>query len=176
PPAGAGVWPRAAKSIERPAEAQRVLGVAATTMTPTEVVRAILRAPVDLLWNGGIGTYVKAHDETNADVGDKANDAVRLDGRELRCRVVAEGGNLGFTERGRIEYSLAGGRINTDAIDNSAGVDCSDHEVNLKILLDCVVANGGLTVAERNALLADMTDEGPAHLPRDNYGQDHAPG
>ena len=151
--AGGGVWPRTAKSIELPAEAQRVLGVTVTSMTPAEVVRAILRAPVDLLWNGGIGTYVKAHDETNAEVGDKANDAVRLDGRDLRCKVVAEGGNLGFTERGRIEYALAGGRINTDAIDNSAGVDCSDHEVNLKILLDDVVANGGLTVAERNDLL-----------------------
>ena len=174
--AGGGVWPRTAKSIELPAEAQRVLGVAATSMTPAEVVRAILRAPVDLLWNGGIGTYVKAHDETNAEVGDKANDAVRLDGRELRCKVVAEGGNLGFTERGRIEYALAGGRINTDAIDNSAGVDCSDHEVNLKVLLDDVVANGGLTVEERNVLLADMTDEVAAHVLRDNYEQNEALG
>ena len=174
--AGGGVWPRTAKSIELPAEAQRVLGVAATSMTPAEVVRAILRAPVDLLWNGGIGTYVKAHDETNAEVGDKANDAVRLDGRELRCKVVVEGGNLGFTERGRIEYALAGGRINTDAIDNSAGVDCSDHEVNLKVLLDDVVANGGLTVEERNVLLADMTDEVAAHVLRDNYEQNEALG
>ena len=96
----------------------------------------MLRAPVDLLWNGGIGTYVKASTETHADAGDKANDAVRVDGGELRCRVVGEGGNLGFTQRGRIEYALAGGAINTDAIDNVAGVNCSDHEVNIKILLD----------------------------------------
>ncbi len=174
--AGGGVWPRTAKSIELPAEAQRALGVTAATLTPAEVVRAIVRAPVDLLWNGGIGTYVKAHDETNAEVGDKANDTVRLDGRDLRCRVVVEGGNLGFTERGRIEYALAGGRINTDAIDNSAGVDCSDHEVNLKILLDAVVANGALTVADRNELLVAMTEDVAAHVLRDDYEQNQALG
>ena len=105
-------------------------------------MRAILRAPVDLLWNGGIGTYVKAHTETHADVGDRANDAIRVDARELRCRVVGEGGNLGFTQRARIEFALAGGRINTDAIDNSAGVDTSDHEVNIKILLDAAARTG----------------------------------
>ena len=103
---------------------------------------AILRAPVDLLWNGGIGTYVKASSETHADVGDRANDAVRVNGIELRCRMVGEGGNLGFTQLGRVEYALAGGLIYTDAIDNSAGVDCSDHEVNIKILLDAVMADG----------------------------------
>ena len=102
------------------------------------MIRAILRAPVDLLWNGGVGTYVKASAETHADVGDKRNDQVRIDAGQLRCRVVGEGGNLGFTQRGRVEFALAGGRINTDAIDNSAGVDCSDHEVNIKILLDRV--------------------------------------
>src|SRR6201996_2278625 len=128
-------------------------------MTPAELMKAILQAPVDLLWNGGIGTYVKASAETHADVGDKANDAVRLDARRLRCRVVGEGGNLGFTQRGRIEYALAGGRINTDAIDNVAGVNTSDHEVNIKILLDAMIAAGELDEAGRDALLAGMTDE-----------------
>ena len=173
---GGGIWPRTAKSIALPAEAQRVLGVRASTLTPAEVISAILRAPVDLLWNGGIGTYVKAHDESNAEVGDKTNDAVRVDGRELRCRVVGEGGNLGFTERGRIEYALSGGRINTDAIDNSAGVDCSDHEVNLKVLLDDAVRAGGLTVGDRNELLAAMTDDVAASVLRDNYEQNQALG
>ena len=122
-------------------------------------MRAILKAPVDLLWNGGIGTYVKASTESHAEVGDKANDAIRVDGNELRVRCVGEGGNLGLTQRGRIEYARAGGRINTDSIDNSAGVDTSDHEVNIKILLDRVVADGDLTDKQRNALLATMTDE-----------------
>src|SRR5207248_4456716 len=121
--------------------------------------RAVLRAPVDLLWNGGIGTYVKASTETHAEVGDKANDAVRIDASELRAKVVGEGGNLGFTQRGRIEFALAGGRVNTDAIDNSAGVDCSDHEVNIKVLLDAVVADGEMTGLQRNRLLAEMTGE-----------------
>ncbi len=111
-------------------------------MAPNELLSAILRAPVDLLWNGGIGTYVKATTETHADVGDRANDAIRINGDELRCRIVGEGGNLGFTQRGRIEYALGGGLINTDAIDNSAGVDCSDHEVNIKILLNDLVRRG----------------------------------
>ncbi|MFV0306890.1 MAG: NAD-glutamate dehydrogenase domain-containing protein, partial [Desertimonas sp.] len=119
----------------------------------------ILRAPVDLLWNGGIGTYVKSATETDADVGDRANDAVRVEGTALRCRMVGEGGNLGFTQRGRVDYALAGGLINTDAIDNSAGVDCSDHEVNLKILLDGVVKAGEQTVTQRNDLLSSMTDD-----------------
>jgi len=123
------------------------------------------------LWNGGIGTYVKASTETNADVGDKANDTVRIDAAELRSRVVGEGGNLGFTQRGRIEFALAGGRINTDAIDNSGGVDCSDHEVNMKILLDTVVADGEMTVRQRDRLLAEMTDEVAAMVLRDNYDQ-----
>ena len=131
----------------------------------------MLRAPVDLLWNGGIGTYVKASTETHADVGDKANDAVRIDAAELRARVVGEGGNLGFTQRGRIEFALAGGRINTDAIDNSGGVDCSDHEVNIKILLDTVVADGEMTVRQRDRLLAEMTGEVAAMVLRDNYDQ-----
>ena len=114
-------------------------------------MRAILRAPADLLWNGGIGTYVKAHTETHADVGDRANDAIRIDGRELRCQVVGEGGNLGFTQRARIEFALGGGRINTDAIDNSAGVDTSDHEVNIKILLDVAARTGELDASRARA-------------------------
>ena len=124
-------------------------------------------APVDLLWNGGVGTYVKASSETHADVGDRANDALRVDGSELRCRMVGEGGNLGFTQLGRVEYALADGLIYTDAIDNSAGVDCSDHEVNIKILLGDVVAAGELPYDERNQLLVEMTDE-VAELVLDN--------
>ncbi len=108
------------------------------------MIQAILRAPVDLLWNGGIGTYVRSSDESNADVGDKTNDTVRVPAAALRCRVVGEGGNLGFTQLGRIEFAERGGRIFTDAIDNSAGVDCSDHEVNIKVLVDRVVAAGAL--------------------------------
>ncbi|TMK61412.1 MAG: NAD-glutamate dehydrogenase, partial [Actinobacteria bacterium] len=133
---GGGVWPRTAKSIPLSAAAQAALGVTADALPPNEVIRAILRAPVDLLWNGGVGTSVKAHDENDAEVGDRTNDALRVTGRELRCRAVAEGGNLGFTQRGRVEYAHQGGRINTDAVDNSGGVDCSDHEVNVKIALD----------------------------------------
>src|SRR6202011_5389885 len=138
-------------------------------LAPNELIRALLRAPVDLLWNGGIGTYVKATAETNDAAGDRTNDAVRVDASQLRCRVVGEGGNLGFTQLARVEYALAGGLINTDAIDNSAGVDCSDHEVNIKILLDGVVAEGDLTVKQRDALLSEMTDDVAALVLRDNY-------
>ncbi|HEV2786756.1 MAG TPA: NAD-glutamate dehydrogenase domain-containing protein, partial [Solirubrobacteraceae bacterium] len=155
---GGGVWPRSAKSIPLSPPARRALGVEADRLTPNELIRAILRAPAELLWNGGIGTYVKASSEVHADAGDKANDAVRVDGTELRCRVVGEGGNLGLTQRGRIEYALGGGRVNTDAIDNAGGVNCSDHEVNIKILLDAIVADGDLTSKQRNELLAGMTD------------------
>ncbi len=168
---GGGVWPRSAKSVPLSAEARRVLGVEAKALSPTELVSAILKAPVDLLYNGGIGTYVKSSRESHAQVGDRANDALRVDGRELRCKVVAEGGNLGLTQLGRIEYALAGGRVNTDAIDNSAGVDCSDHEVNIKILLDAAVREGELTLKQRNKLLADMTDEVAALVLRDNVFQ-----
>ncbi len=143
-------------------------------MTPAELMRAILLADVDLLWNGGIGTYVKAAGETDAEVGDKANDPIRVDGGELRCRCVGEGGNLGLTQRGRIEYARQGGLINTDFIDNSAGVDTSDHEVNIKILLDQVVANGDLTEKQRNDLLASMTDEVGRLVLDDNYEQNIA--
>ena len=127
-------------------------------MTPTELIHAILKSPVDLIWNGGIGTYVKASSENNTEVGDRANDALRVDGRELRCKVFGEGGNLGMTQRGRIEFCLKGGLCNTDFIDNAAGVDCSDHEVNIKILLNQLVLNGQLGVEERNQFLESMTD------------------
>jgi glutamate dehydrogenase len=172
--AGGGVFPRTAKSIELSTEVRAALDVDDASLTPNEVIRALLRAPVDLLWNGGIGTYVKASDERHAEVGDRANDAVRIDGKELRCRVVGEGGNLGFTQRARIEYALQGGRIFMDAIDNSAGVDCSDHEVNIKILLDTIVAEGDLTDKQRNKLLAEMEDEVAALVLRDNYEQAQA--
>ncbi len=171
---GGGIFPRSAKSIPLSPEVRRRLAVEVSTLTPNELIRVLLKAPVDLLWNGGIGTYVKASDERHSDVGDKANDALRVDGRELRCRVVAEGGNLGFTQRGRIEYALLGGRINTDAIDNSAGVDCSDHEVNLKILLNAMVAAGDMTEKQRNHLLAGMTEEVAGLVLRDNYEQNQA--
>ncbi|MDZ7810445.1 MAG: NAD-glutamate dehydrogenase [Arhodomonas sp.] len=140
-------------------------------LPPNELIAAILKAPVDLLWNGGIGTYVKASDETHADVGDKANDALRVDGEELRCRVIGEGGNLGVTQLGRVEFCPHGGRVNTDAIDNSGGVDCSDHEVNIKILLNRVVDDGDLTGKQRNELLAEMTDEVARLVLRNNYRQ-----
>jgi glutamate dehydrogenase len=169
--AGGGVYPRSAKSIAVTPEVKAALGITADAMTPTELVNAILKAPVDLIYNGGIGTYVKAATETHAQVGDRANDALRVNGGELRCKVFAEGGNLGCTQRGRIEYALAGGRINTDAIDNSAGVDTSDHEVNIKILLGLAVGEGELTDKQRNALLPQMTDEVAALVLRDNIFQ-----
>ncbi|WP_343907638.1 NAD-glutamate dehydrogenase [Nocardioides aquiterrae] len=178
---GGGVYPRSLKKVPLNDAVRRSLGIDASveTMTPAELMRAILLAPVDLLWNGGIGTYVKSAEETHADAGDKANDAIRVDGRELRAQAVGEGGNLGLTQRGRIEYALqgasgGGGRINTDFIDNSAGVDTSDHEVNLKILLDRVVKDGDLTEKQRNRLLAEMTDEVAELVLHDNYEQNLA--
>jgi len=179
--AGGGVFSRALKSIKIGAEVREALGLddGVTAMTPAELMMAILKAPVDLLWNGGIGTYIKAVEESHADAGDKANDAIRINGRDLRARCVGEGGNLGFTQLGRIEYALAGaerrgGRMNTDFIDNSAGVDTSDHEVNIKILLDRVVKDGDLTEKQRNKLLADMTEEVGELVLRDNYEQNLA--
>jgi glutamate dehydrogenase len=171
---GGGVYPRTAKSIPITPPLRAALGLtdAPDAMTPAELIRAIVLAPVDLLWNGGIGTYVKATTESHAEVGDKANDAVRVNGSQLRCRVIGEGGNLGLTQRGRIEYALAGGRIHTDFIDNSGGVDCSDREVNIKILL----AGAGLTGPARDELLATMTDEVAALVLRDNYEQARALG
>ena len=138
---------------------------------PNELIRALLKSEHDLLWNGGIGTYVKAASESNADVGDAQNNWLRVNGNELRCKVVGEGGNLGLTQLGRIEYAQAGGRINTDFIDNSAGVDCSDHEVNIKILLNQVLRDGNLDAKGRNRLLAEMTDEVAQLVLRSNYLQ-----
>ena len=143
-------------------------------MSPNELLSAILKAPVDLLYNGGIGTYVKATSQTHADVGDRANDAIRINGRELRCKVIGEGGNLGFTQLGRIEAALNGVSLNTDAIDNSAGVDTSDHEVNIKILLGLAIADGEMTEKQRNTTLAQMTDDVAALVLRDNYFQTQA--
>ncbi|MBO9523873.1 MAG: NAD-glutamate dehydrogenase [Nocardioidaceae bacterium] len=176
---GGGVFPRTAKSIPLSPRVREVLGIEASALTPAELMHAILLAPVDLLWNGGIGTYVKASAESHVEAADKSNDAIRVDGRDLRVRCVGEGGNLGFTQRGRIEYALQGrdgegGRINTDFIDNSAGVDTSDHEVNIKILLDRVVAAGDLTGKQRNELLASMTDEVADLVLDDNYDQNLA--
>jgi glutamate dehydrogenase len=179
--AGGGIYPRSLKSIPVSAEVRRVLGLDdnVVKLTPAELMKAILQAPVDLLWNGGIGTYVKSSDETHGDAGDKANDAIRVDGHEVRARCVGEGGNLGLTQQGRIEYAVRGaggegGAINTDFIDNSAGVDTSDHEVNIKILLDRVVAAGDLTEKQRNHLLAEMTDEVASLVLRDNDEQNLA--
>ncbi|WP_116451999.1 NAD-glutamate dehydrogenase [Blastococcus litoris] len=171
--AGGGVWPRTAKAVPISAPMRAALGLAdgVESMTPVELIRAILLAPVDLLFNGGIGTYVKASTESALDVGDKANDAVRVDGEQLRVRVVGEGGNLGLTQRGRVEYALTGGRVNTDAIDNSAGVDTSDHEVNIKIALNRVVDDGELDAAGRAALLGEMTDEVATAVLADNHDQ-----
>lgn len=187
---GGGVYSRQLKRIPLNDAVREALGIdsGVDAMTPADLMSAILRAPVDLLWNGGIGTYVKASSESHADVGDKANDGIRVDGGEVRARCIGEGGNLGLTQLGRIEYArtggaVGGGRLNTDFIDNSAGVDTSDHEVNLKILLDRVVADGDLTEKQRNQLLAEMTDEVAELVLRDNYEQnlalanalDHAP-
>ncbi|MGH8962051.1 MAG: NAD-glutamate dehydrogenase, partial [Jatrophihabitantaceae bacterium] len=170
---GGGVYPRVLKSIPITPQVAAALGLPSGTvkLTPTELIHAILLAPVDLLWNGGIGTYVKASTEPQFAAGDKANDGLRANGDALRAKVVGEGGNLGFTQLGRVEYARTGGRINTDAIDNSAGVDTSDHEVNLKILLNQSVASGAIDRDERNALLASVTDDVAAHVLRDNYEQ-----
>ncbi len=167
---GGGVFPRTANEVPISDEMCRALDVDARSLSPDELIRAVLRAPVDLLWSGGIGTYVKASTEPNTEVGDKGNDAVRIDATELRCRVVGEGGNLGFTQRGRIEYALHGGQINADVVDNSAGVNCSDREVNIKILLDRVVRDGDLTGKQRDELLAAMTDDVAAQVLADNDG------
>ncbi|MEV5955849.1 NAD-glutamate dehydrogenase [Streptomyces sp. NPDC051987] len=174
--AGGGIFPRSAKAIPVNSHIREALGIEekVAKLTPADLMKAILGAPVDLLWNGGIGTYVKASTESNADVGDKANDAIRVDGADLRVKVVGEGGNLGLTQLGRIEFARQGGKINTDAIDNSAGVDTSDHEVNIKILLNGVVADGDMTVKQRNKLLAEMTDEVGALVLRNNYAQNVA--
>ncbi|PWV72804.1 NAD-glutamate dehydrogenase [Nocardia neocaledoniensis] len=171
--AGGGVFERTVKSVPISAQARAALGLpdSVQALSPPELVRAILLAPVQLLWNGGIGTYVKASTESNAEVGDKSNDAVRVDGNQLRVKVIGEGGNLGATALGRIEFCRNGGKMNTDALDNSAGVDCSDHEVNIKVLLDGVVSAGALAPADRNPLLASMTDEVARMVLQDNVDQ-----
>ena len=171
---GGGVFPRTSKSIALSQEARTLLGIEAAAATPIEIIRAILKMPVDLLWNGGIGTYVKSSHESNAEVGDRTNDAVRINGLEIKAKVVGEGGNLGFSQRGRVEYALAGGRLNTDFIDNSAGVNTSDVEVNIKILLNPLVQAGKLTRGDRNKLLARMTNEIAALVLRNNYLQSQA--
>jgi len=165
--------PRASKEVVLTAEVKRALGIPAETerLDGEGLIRAVLTAPVELLWNGGIGTYVKDREETNAEVGDTTNDPVRVNAEDLRCKVVGEGGNLGFTQRGRIAFALAGGRLNTDALDNSAGVDMSDHEVNLKILLNRVVEDGDLTPDSRNTVLESMTDQVSDLVLRNNIGQ-----
>ncbi len=179
---GGGVWPRTLKSIPVGPRLRELLGLesSVTALAPTALINACLRAPVDLLWNGGIGTYVKSATESNAEVGDKANDGLRVDGAQLRARAVGEGGNLGLTQRGRIEYATKGGpdgkggRINTDFVDNSAGVDTSDHEVNIKILLAPEVAAGRLSLPERDKLLASMTEDVAAHVLAHNESQNLA--
>ncbi len=170
---GGGVWPRSARTIELSPEARAALGTSAASVTPEQLLHTILLAPVDLFYNGGIGTYIKASSESHAQVKDRANDNIRVDGNQLRCKVVAEGGNLGATQAGRIEFALQGGHIFTDAIDNSAGVDCSDHEVNAKIWLDVEVNAGSLTEAERNRVLNEMTLDIEALVLRDNTLQTH---
>lgn len=171
---GGGVFDRNAKSISLSTEAQRALKIKAKNIEPNQLIKAILKAKVELLWNGGIGTYVKGENENNLDVGDRANDAVRINGSELRCKVVGEGGNLGFTQLARVEYALAGGLNYTDSTDNSAGVDCSDHEVNIKILLNDVMEQGELTDRQRNNLLAKMADEVSELVLENNYHQTQA--
>jgi glutamate dehydrogenase len=171
---GGGIFERSAKSIALTPEIKAAFDLAADRVTPAELIRAMLLAPVDLLWFGGIGTYVKSSHESHAEAGDRTNDALRIDGKDIAARVVGEGANLGVTQHGRIEYAAKGGRINTDAIDNSAGVDTSDHEVNLKILLNSVVASGTMDRAERDRQLAAVTDEVAALVLRDNYLQGQA--
>ena len=171
---GGGVFDRSAKTIALTSEIKALTGIESDNVTPSQLIRALLTAEVDLLWFGGIGTYVKCREESSADVGDRANDAHRINGDEVRARVVGEGANLGVTQRGRIEYARAGGRINTDAIDNCAGVACSDHEVNIKILLGSVVAEGDLTVKQRDELLNEMTDAVAELVLTNNYDQSQA--
>ncbi|MFL1406272.1 NAD-glutamate dehydrogenase [Marinobacter sp. M1N3S26] len=171
---GGGVFSRSAKSIPVSPQMKKLLGIKSDRVPPNMLVSHILKAQADLLWIGGIGTYVKSTRESNSEVGDKANDNLRIDGKELRCRIVGEGGNLGMTQLGRIEFALNGGRLNTDFIDNSGGVDCSDHEVNMKILLNRIVAAGDLTQKQRNRMLEDMTEEVAALVLKNNYRQTQA--
>jgi len=168
---GGGIYARSAKSIHLSAEIKQLLNLKSSRITPTELIRQILKADVDLLWNGGIGTYVKSESETHSDVGDRANDSLRINGNELNTKIIGEGGNLGCTQLGRIEFARHGGRINTDFIDNVGGVDCSDNEVNIKILLNSIMSNGDLTRKQRNELLYSMTDEVSEIVLRNAYKQ-----
>jgi glutamate dehydrogenase len=168
---GGGIYPRSAKSIKLSDEAKKALDIRKATVTPNELMNSILKAPVDLLWNGGIGTYVKGQYQAHGDVGDRANDAIRVNGKDLRCKVVGEGGNLGMTQLGRVEYALAGGRVNTDSIDNSGGVHSSDREVNIKIPLNGLMQAGSLTREKRDPLLARMTDDLAGAVLYDSYVQ-----
>jgi glutamate dehydrogenase len=171
---GGGVFNRSAKSIPVSPEMKKLLGIKSDRVPPNMLISHILKSQVDLLWFGGIGTYVKARTESHSDVGDKANDALRVDGSELRCKIVGEGGNLGMTQLGRIDFALRGGRLNTDFIDNSGGVDCSDHEVNMKILLNQAVDMGDLTDKQRNQMLEEMTDDVASLVLKNNYRQAQA--
>ena len=168
---GGGVFARSDKTIAISPEMKAAFDIQEDSLPPTELISRLLKAPVDLIWNGGIGTYIKASDESHAQVGDRANDALRINGRDVRAKIIGEGGNLGMTQRGRIEAAQNGVRLNTDAIDNSGGVNCSDHEVNIKILLNQAIEAGELDLAARNALLAEMTDSVAAHVLRQNYLQ-----
>jgi glutamate dehydrogenase len=168
---GGGIFLRSAKAIKLTEQMQVMLGTDKTSMTPNELIRASLMMPVDLIWNGGIGTYVKASDESHAEVGDRASEPLRINGKEVRAKIIGEGGNLGTTQRGRIEYAANGGRINTDFIDNVGGVDCSDNEVNIKILLNALVASGDMTLKQRNELLYQMTNDVADIVINDCYRQ-----
>ncbi len=168
---GGGVFLRSAKSIKLTPQIQQMLGTDATALTPNEFIRAALMMPVDLIWNGGIGTYVKASDETHAEVGDRASEPLRVNGKDVKAKIIGEGGNLGTTQRGRIEYAQNGGRINTDFIDNVGGVDCSDNEVNIKILLNALVSSGDMTLKQRNELLYTMTNDVADIVINDCYRQ-----
>jgi len=171
---GAAIYSRSAKSLDLSLEVRECFGISKKSVTPDELMGHLLRAECDLMWFGGIGTYIKASTESHLDAGDRANDTIRVDGEELRCKVIGEGANLGTTQLGRIEFAMRGGRLNTDSIDNSAGVDSSDHEVNIKILVDAVMAAGGLNQKSRNALLAKMTDEVGNLVLEHNYRQTQA--
>ncbi|MEG3768659.1 NAD-glutamate dehydrogenase, partial [Alteromonas sp. 14N.309.X.WAT.G.H12] len=168
---GGGIFNRSAKSIKLTPEMKKWLGTRQAAMTPNELIHNILKMEVDLIWNGGIGTYIKSSKESHADVGDRANNDVRVDGKDVRAKIVGEGGNLGLTQLGRVEYASCGGRVNTDFIDNVGGVDCSDNEVNIKILLNSIVRKGDLTVKQRNQLLYDMTDDVAEIVLQDCYRQ-----
>ncbi|NQY12733.1 MAG: NAD-glutamate dehydrogenase [Henriciella sp.] len=171
---GGGIFARTAKAIELSPEIKALTGLSADSVTPDELIHALLKSECELLWFGGIGTYVKASDETDTDAGDRANDSVRVDGSQLKAKVIGEGANLGLTQAGRIEAALNGVRLNTDAIDNSAGVDSSDHEVNIKILCTEAIRRGDLPSGERNVLLASMTDDVATHVLAHNYAQTNA--